>query len=188
MSDPIQIICTLTGCTQTEAEQAYDRTQDTVEAIDLLLAVPKSTATSNLKKRPREVTPEEHIIAPIRKMLKEMDDKRSTSMYQREYEGSVEMLDLPEETVPQSNCAPECQPFSHQSGAQRQETVCLSQSECSCDLQSNDQTLPCSGQGCFQSIHLPEKESSNMDEQIIVEVPSYEPFQRLPITTDFVNQ
>lgn len=188
MSDPIQIICTLTGCTQEEAEEAYDKTQDTVEAVDLLLEVPKSTATSNLKKRPREVTQEEQIIAPIRKMLKEMDEKRSTSSYQRGYAGSVEMLDPPEETAPQNSCAPECQPFAHQSEAQKQETACPSQFECSYDLQLNDQTLPCSDRECSQSIPLPEKESLGMDEQIIVEVPSYEPFQRLPITADFVNQ
>jgi hypothetical protein len=180
MRDPIQIICSLTGCTEEQANEAYDKTQDTVEAIDLLLEAPKST-TANLKKRPRETTPEEQIIAPIRKLMKEIDEKRSTSSYQHGYEGSVEMLDPPEETAPQSSCVREYQPLSLQLEVQKQETAYPSRSGCFCDSQSSGRTSPYSDQECSRWIPLQGMESLHTDEQITVEVPSYVPFQNPPI-------
>jgi len=179
MSDPIQIICSLTGCTEEQAREAYNKTEDTVEAIDLLLEAPKST-TVQFKKRPREVTPEEQIIAPIRKMLKEIDEKRATSSRQHGYEGSVEMLDRREETAPQSSCVPEYQPSAHQSEAQKRGIVYPSRSGCFCDSRSSGRTSPYSDQECFQSIPLQDTASSHMDEQTVVEVPSYGQFQNPP--------
>lgn len=187
MSDPIQIICTLTGCTEEEAKQAYDRTQDTVEAVDLLLETPKST-TAHFKKRPREVTPEEEIIAPIRKMLKEIDEKRATSSYQHGYEGSVERLDHHEETAQQSSYVPEYQLSSHQSEVQKRETVYPSRSGCFCDSQSSGRTSPYSDQECSQWIPLQDRGLSHMDEQIVVEVPSYGQFQNPPTGAGFGDQ
>ena len=179
MRDPIQIICNLTGCTEEEAEEAYHTTQDVVDAVDLLLDATKST-TANLKKRQRETTPEEQIMNPIRKMLKQMDEKRTTSLYRHGYEGSVEMLDHHEETAPQSSCGPEYQPPSQELRVQIPEIAYPSQSECFCDSQSNAQTLPCSDQGCSQWNPHQDTASLHMDEQTVVEVPSYVPFQNPP--------
>lgn len=187
MSDPIQIICSLTGCTEEQAKEAYDKTEDTVEAIDLLLGAPKST-TVQFKKRPREVTPEEQIIAPIRKMLKEIDEKRATSSYQRGYEGSVEMLDLHEETAPQSSCVPEYQMPAPESAVQRQETAYPSRSGCFCDSRSSGRTSPYSDQECSRWIPLQDTVSSHMDEQTVVEVPSYGQFQNPPTGAGFGDQ
>lgn len=187
MSDPIQIICNLTGCTEDEANEAYDRTEDIVEAVDLLLEAPKST-TVNFKKRPREVTPEEQIIAPIRKMLKEIDEKRATSSYQRGYEGSVEMLDHREETAPQSSCVPEYQPPARRSEVQTRETAYPSRSGCFCDSQSSGRTSPYSDQECSQWIPLQDTELSHMDEQTVVEVPSYVQFQNRPTGAGSADQ
>ena len=187
MSDPIQIICSLTGCTEEQAREAYDKTEDTVEAIDLLLEAPKSK-TANLKKRPREVTPEEQIIAPIRKLLKEIDEKRSTSSYQPGYEGSVEMLDHREEKALQSSYVPEYQPPAQESEVRRRETAYPSRSGCFCDSQSSGRTSPYSDQECSQWIPLQGTVSSNMDEQITVEVPSYVPFQNPPIAAGSEDQ
>ena len=66
MADPIQTICSLTGCTEDEASKAYDATQDTVEAVDLILKKVETKAQKVIasKKRPREITPEEEIIGP----------------------------------------------------------------------------------------------------------------------------
>ena len=185
MSDPIQVICSLTGCTEDEANEAYDRTEDVVEAVDLLLASGKTTP---MPKRLREITPEEEVIGPIRKLMKRFDEERSTLSNQHGYEGSVETLDLHGEKVPQNNCVQECLIPVQELEAQKPETVCQSRSEYSSYLQSIGQTLPCSDQECSRSIHLQEMESLEMGGQITVVVPSLEMSQSLPIEVDFEDQ
>jgi len=142
MRDPVQMICSLTGCTQQEAERAFTETEDIVEAVDLLLEKKPSMADKYLseKKRSREVTPEEEIVSKFRGTLKHFDDLTTTSMYRPLREGQVEKQALLEEMAPQSNCFQECQLPSHQLEAEKQETVCPLQSECSCDSQLNGQT------------------------------------------------
>lgn len=153
MSDPIQIICSITGCNEEEANYAFDRTQDVTEAIDMLLKNNTSPAEKyiNARKKRRITTPEEEIIGPYRQILKEIDEKMSTSLHQRGYEGSVEKITHREETVQQSNCFQLCPPPSPEEEVQKPETVCQLPSECSCGLQSNDQKLPCSDQECSRS-------------------------------------
>jgi hypothetical protein len=153
MADPIQIICSITGCTQEEADHAYDMTQDVTEAVDMILEKITSPAEKyiNSKKKRRVMTPEEEVIGPYRKILKELDEKMSTSLHQHGYEGSVEKKDHPEETVPQSNCFQQCQLPSLEEGVQKLEIACQLPSECSCGLPSSDQKLPCSDPGCSRS-------------------------------------
>lgn len=141
MSDPIQIICSLTGCTEEEAKQAYNKTEDVIEAVDLLLATPDLPANKyiNSKKRKREVTPEEEIIGPYRKILKEIDDRMSISLHQRGCEESSVTIVPREEKVQQSNCSRQCLLLSQEEEVQKPETVCQLQSECSCDSLSNGQ-------------------------------------------------
>ena len=185
MSDPIQVICSLTGCTEEQANEAYDRTEDIVEAVDLLLA---SSKTTPMPKRLREITPEEEIMGPIRKLMKKFDEERSTSSNQHGYEGSVEKLDLHGEKVPQSNYVQECQIPVQGLVAQTPEIVCQSQSGCSSYSQLHGQTLPYSDQECSQLNLLQEMESLEMGGQITVVVPSLEMSQSLPIEVDFGDQ
>ena len=185
MSDQIQTICSLTGCSENEANEALDRTQDVVEAVDLLLAKAKTTV---MQKRSRGITREEEIIAPIRKIMKRFDEDRATSSGQHGYEGSVEKLLHHEEMVLQNNCDQECQLPVQESMVQIQEIVCQSQSECSFCSQSNGQTLPCFDQGCSQLNRLQDMELLNMDEQIIVEVPLHEMSLDPPKEVDSVDQ
>lgn len=153
MPDPIQIICSITGCTEEEANHAFDSTQDITEAVDLLLENPKSPAEKyiNARKKRRVMTPEEEVIGPYRKILKEMDEKMTISLHQRGYEGSVEKIDHLEEMVQQNNCSQQCQLPSLEEEVQKPETVCQLPSVCSCGLQSSDQKLPCSDQECSRS-------------------------------------
>jgi hypothetical protein len=142
MADPIQMICSLSGCTQEEAERAFTETEDVIEAVDRLLAKKPSAADKYLsgKKRPREVTPEEQVVSKFRNTLKHFDDLVSTSLYRPAHEGQDETRDPHEETAQQTNCFQQCQLPSLQEGAQTQETACPLQSECSSDLQLNVQT------------------------------------------------
>jgi len=125
MTDPLETICNLTGCSLEEAEKAYAETKDMVEAIDKLLAKPSSIADKYIqsKKVKREVSEEEKIIGPYRVILKELDEKMSTSLNQHGHEGSVERLDHPAEMALQNNCSQECQLPSLQSEEQKRETV-----------------------------------------------------------------
>ena len=131
MTYPISSVCNLAGCTREEAERVY--TGDIVEAVDKLLVKVSSPAEKYIKKRPRQVTPEEEIMAPIRKIMKQFDESMSTAVGQRGHEGSVETLARPAEMVLQNNCSQECQLPSLQSEAQTQGTACPSQFEYSCD-------------------------------------------------------
>lgn len=170
MSDPIQTVCLLTGCTEEEADRALMETEDIVDAVDRLLEKKPSPADKyiNSKKRAREVTPEEEIVQPIRAMMKKFDEVRPISLYQREPEVLDEMQDLPEETVQQNNYSQECQLPSLESKAQKQETAYQLPSEYSCDSQSNDQTSLCSDLQSLQLSQVQEKESSQMVERIPV--------------------
>jgi hypothetical protein len=153
MTDPIETICNLTGCSHEEAERVYNETKDMIEAVDRLLETKPSSAEKYIqsKKKPKQVTEEEKIIGPYRAYLKELDEKRSTSLGQHGHEGSVEMLDRHAEMVLQNNCSQECQLPSLQSAVETRETACPSQSEYSCDSQLNVQTSPCSGLQSLQS-------------------------------------
>ena len=125
MSDPIQTICSLTGCTEDEAKRVFDETEDVIEAVDRLLEKKPSVAEKiiNERKRVRQVTPEEELIGPIRKMLKTIDEKRPISLYQPEHVEQVEKQDHHEEMVQQNNCSQECQLPSLESEAQKQGTA-----------------------------------------------------------------
>lgn len=160
MTDPLETICNLANCSREDAERVYSETNDVVEAIDRLLVKKPSAAEVYIQsiKKPHEVSPEESIIGPYRAILKEFDEKMITSLNQRGPGGSGGMPVRPAEMVLQNNYSQECQLPSLQSEAQKQETACPSQFECSCDSQLNDQTLPCSGLRCPQSSPTQEKE------------------------------
>ena len=123
MSDPIETICNLAGCAREDAERAYREVGDIVEAVDKLLVKVSSPADKYIKKRDRELTPEEEIMAPIRKIMKKFDENMSTSVGQHGHEGSVEKLAPREETVQQNNCSPQYQPASPEEAAQTPGTV-----------------------------------------------------------------
>lgn len=146
MSDPVQTVCLLTGCTECEAERALAETEDIVEAVDLLLEKKPSAADKYIsgKKRSREVTPEEEIFQPIRTFMKKFDELRPISLYQPSREVPNEMQAHREETALRSSCSQECRLPSQELEAQKQETAYQLQSECSCDLPSSDQKQPCS--------------------------------------------
>jgi hypothetical protein len=160
MSDPIQTVCSLTGCTEEEAKQALNQTEDIVDAVDHLLEKKPSPAEKFLtgKKRPREVTPEEEIIRPIRTMMKEFDEKTSTLLYRPLREEPAEKRDPLVEKVLQSSYFQECQLPSLESEAEKQETACQSQFGCSSCSQSNGQTQPCSDRQCPQLSQVQGKE------------------------------
>ena len=166
----METICNLTGCSQEDAQKMYEATGDIVEAVDRLMVSTQSAAEKYIqsKKRPKQVTEEEKIIAPYRQYLKELDEKRSTSLSQHGHEGSVEMLDRRAEMVLQNNCSQECQLPSLQSEAGTQETACPSLSECSCGSQSNVQTSPCSGPQFLQLCQDQGTVLSQMGERIPV--------------------
>lgn len=141
MSDPIDTICDLANCSREDAERVYSETKNVVEAVDRLLVKPVYAADKYTKlKRQQTFTEEQKILAETREILKRFDEERSTFQGQRVDEGSSVIQLHPEEMALQNNCSQQCQLPSLGEGAQTQETVCLSQSECSCDLQLNDQT------------------------------------------------
>jgi hypothetical protein len=123
MADPIETICNLASCSREDAERAYSQVGDIVEAVDKLLVKVSSPADKYIKKRTREVTPEEELIGPIRKVMKRFDDNMSTSLGQHGCEGSVATLAPREGTAQQNNCSQQCQLPSLEEAAQTQGTA-----------------------------------------------------------------
>lgn len=123
MSDPIDTICNLAGCSREDAEHVYAEVGDIVEAVDKLLVKVLSPADKYIKKRARQVTPEEEVMQPVRKVMKRFDDVMSTGVGQHGHEGSVEKLVPHEETAQQSNCSQQCQLPSLEEAAQTQGTA-----------------------------------------------------------------
>jgi hypothetical protein len=141
MSDPIDTICDLANCSREDAERVYSETKNVVEAVDRLLVKPVYAADKYTKlKRQQTFTDEQKLLAETREVLKRFDEERSTFQGQHVDEGSSVIQLHPEEMALQNNWSQQCQLPSLEEGAQTQETVCQSQSECSCDLQLNDQT------------------------------------------------
>jgi hypothetical protein len=114
MADPVMLICSLTGCTEEEATNAYDRTHDTVEAIDLIMAKPVVIEATLPRKRKREdITSAEEEVEKIRETLVEFDneiEKKLATGARPAASGSDVMPSHHEETVQQNNCLPEYRP------------------------------------------------------------------------------
>jgi len=145
MSAPIQTICNLTDCSIEEAILAYAETNDVTDAVDKLLikVVNKSDKYVNKPKAQQPLTEEQVEIANVRKLMKENDDRMySFKPIESDPPEFVESNVMPfhrEETVLQNNYSQECQLPSQLSMVETPETACQSQSESTCDLQSNDQ-------------------------------------------------
>jgi hypothetical protein len=137
----IQMIVDLAGCSAEDAERVYAQVGNIPDAVDILMPKTVLSADKHIQKlKPKqEVTEEQKWCRTVREVLKTMDDKRSTSVGQREPEERSSNCIPLEETAQQNSCFQECQLPSHQSEAQIQETACPSQSECSSDLQSTVQ-------------------------------------------------
>lgn len=124
MTDPIVLISSLTGCTEEEARNAYEKTNDTVDAVELILGpVPKQSLLYAPKKRRRtSFTRDEEYLNGLRSVMKNIDEDIANSITQRGSSESVAMQAHHEETVPQNSYVQECQIPSVESEAEKQET------------------------------------------------------------------
>jgi len=132
MSEQIEMICELSGCSKEDALKSWEKFGDVVEAVDNLLP-------GKVSKKTKELSEEQKFFKEMRETLKLMDEKRQTNLVPHEPCEQDEQQDHLEETVLQNNCFQECLIPSLESKAEKQEIVCPSQSECSCDLQLNGQ-------------------------------------------------
>jgi len=130
MTDPIPLIMSLTGCTQEEAQFAYNEKGDAVDAIEDILnrisPLPKSVTLSNPRKRKREdMTPEEEEVEKLRPTMELMNREIESKITSNQRAASSEAVTrVPhEETVLQNSCLQECQLPSVESEAQTQETA-----------------------------------------------------------------
>jgi hypothetical protein len=129
MTDPIPLIMSLTGCSEEEAQFAYNEKCDTVDAIEYILdkiaPLPKSASISNPRKRKREdITPEEEVVQNLRpameKMTRDIEDSITSS--QRAPSSEAVTPVHREETALQNNYLQICQLPSVEEEVQTQET------------------------------------------------------------------
>jgi len=128
MEKDIMMICTLTGCVEEEAREAYEKTnRDTLLAIDSIL-FPNRALPETTKRKREDINEHEDHLNKMRKTMEAIDGNiaahRSTTSNPLADAGSDETLDHPEETVQQSNCLPEYQLSSMGVMGQTQGTVC----------------------------------------------------------------
>ena len=129
MTDPIPLIMSLTGCSEEEAQFAYNEKCDAVDAIEYILdkvaPLPKSAAISNPRKRRREdITPDEEVIQNLRPTMEKMTHNIESGITSSQRAPSSEAVTPvhPEETALQNNCSQVCQLPSVPEEAQTQET------------------------------------------------------------------
>jgi len=126
METDILLICSLTGCQENQARDAFFKhNKDALLAIDSILFPNQSLPV--VKKRKREdITDNEEYIDGLRKTMREFDaqtDARSISN-QPECVELIEKQTPLEETARQNNCLQECQIPSMEVEDQTQGTVC----------------------------------------------------------------
>jgi hypothetical protein len=105
MSDPLDMICEITGCSREEAEAVFAETKDVVEASDRLLKKTELKSQKYIPPKSEQVlTAEQKEVKKVRELMKQMDDRRgptSLSPPARCEEGAQPAL--PESTAPQSS-------------------------------------------------------------------------------------
>jgi hypothetical protein len=119
----------LTGCTQDEAQFAYNEKGDVVDAVEDILnriaPLPTSVTLSNPRKRKREdITPEEEEVARLRPRMEQMNAEIENKITSNQRAPSSEAVtqNPHEETALRNNCSQECQLPSVEEEAQTQET------------------------------------------------------------------
>jgi len=129
MTDPIPLIMSLTGCSEEEAQFAYNEKCDTVDAIEYILdkvaPLPKSAAISNPRKRRREdITPDEEVVQNLRPTMEKMTHNIESGITSsRPAPSSEDVTQVPPGgTVLQNNCSQVCQLPSVPEEVQTQET------------------------------------------------------------------
>ena len=139
MTDPIPLIMSLTGCSEEEAQFAYNEKCDTVDAIEYILdkiaPLPKTASISNPRKRKREdITPDEEVIQSLRPTMEKMTHSIESGITSSQpAPSSADVTPVPPGgTVLQNNCSQVCQLPSVQEEVQTQETENHSWSECFC--------------------------------------------------------
>lgn len=143
MADPIMTICSLAGCSEDDARSAYEKTEDVVEAIDLVLARPVSACDRVVplpkKKKREDITPDEEEVEKIRTTMKAFDSEMVEKMANVSNPPSHVLQDETqnhhEETALQNNYSQVCRLPLIEEEAQIPETVCPLPSEYSCDSQ-----------------------------------------------------
>ena len=142
MADPIMTICSLAGCSEDEARAAYEKTEDVIEAIDLVLVRPVCASDRVVplpQKRKREdITPEEEEVEKIRTTMRafdsEMDRNLTNSSNPLSPSSTVETQAPHEGTALQNNCLQVCRLPSIEEEVEIQEIVYPIPSGRSCDL------------------------------------------------------
>ena len=114
MSD-IEKIMEMTFCSREDAESALKKMRNVFEAISLLMDAPPP-----IKQR----TETQKFFDGIRESLAELEKKNAEVLSANRLSGSApDATQTPhEETSPQNNCSPECQPPAQESTEQTRET------------------------------------------------------------------
>ena len=141
MSDPIQMICNLTNCSEQDAKDIYAKTNSVLESVDLLLERrPVFDITKFRKTMMNHQEQKDKKLEEIRELMRKVDENIATSLSQREPSVQDGQISLREETAPQNSYSQQYQPASQESVVQKPETVCQLQFEYSYDLLLNGQT------------------------------------------------
>jgi hypothetical protein len=104
MSDPIETICSLVGCSREEAEVSYARTNSVLDSVEELIVFPESAVKLPMKRK-RELTPEEEEVTRIRHIMEKAEteiQKSITASNQRDC-GAPCVTQTPHEEKAQQN-------------------------------------------------------------------------------------
>ena len=166
MADPVMLISTLAGCSEEDARSAYEKTEDVVEAIDLVMARPVC-ASDRIVPLPQQrkrvdITPEEEEVQRIRGTMKAFDSEMDTKMSNASNPPAALLSDeMPvhhEEMALQNSYSQVCRLPLIEEEVQIPEIVYPLRSGYSCDSQLNARISPLFEQECLQHFPSPETE------------------------------
>jgi hypothetical protein len=84
MSDPLNMICEISGCSRDRAAEVFEQTKDVVEAIDFLMEKRDLPSQKYIPAKFEQVLTKEQIeVRKVRSVMKEMDDKRGPTLLNR---------------------------------------------------------------------------------------------------------
>ena len=134
----IMMICSLAGCSEEFAREAFSKTKDVLLAVDSILfhdqELPKP-----LKRKREDINEHEEYLNSMRSTMKnfdaEVEQRKNTTSNPLDCEEQDETLDHHAEMVLQNSCLQECHLPVIEEEAQIQETECPQHPECFCDSQ-----------------------------------------------------
>lgn len=106
MSDPIQMIMSIAGCSESEAQSAYTKHKDTVAAIEMIMSFQESYKKPEIVRDPELVNKHHDMCIRAREVCDIMNGVRRTFSHSSNQPAGLDVSGSPTEPLQQSSPEP----------------------------------------------------------------------------------